>query len=186
MMLLGFCGRAGHGKTTACDGIRDYARNKLELDARIFSISDLVIEFCKEHGKLSAGKTREALTAEELVTLIEVGREQRAVRKTYWIELLENQINNAAPDVALVPNLRYANETRWLRDSGGTVVKCTCLNDYGSLYISPNRPANDPSEAWADNMTADHYIVVKSGHGALVEQQAITLFEYLRGLHEDR
>ena len=69
-----------------------------------------------------------------------------------------------------------------IKERGGVTVNVTRLNADGRPYFSSDRPVNHPSETQLDRYNFDYFIKAKSGEAAWVEQQVITLVEYLRGL----
>lgn len=189
-LILGFSGRARHGKTEACNAIADHVNNDLDFavyghepTARLYDIGDLIRRYCIAN-ELLPQVERADMSREQLEILINVGKEKRAVDLNFWFAQLIGQIKLDAPDVALLPNLRYANEAAGTRAAGGYIIRMTRLNPDGSTFISDDRPANDISETSLEFWAADFYITQKDGHAALTGEYAVTLYEYLRGLHD--
>ena len=188
-LIIGTSGRARHGKTDTCKAVADYVNNELDFTvyghvpvARLYDIGDLIRRYCIAGGILPQVE-RADMTRPQLEILINVGKEKRAVDVNFWIGQMMGQIALDNPDVALIPNLRYENEAIAVRRAGGYVVRCVRLNPNGSTFISDDRPANDVSETALEFWPADFYLVTKDGHAGLIGEQAITLYEYLRGLH---
>lgn len=188
-LIIGFSGRAKHGKTDSALAIAGHV-NGYTWDgniyksgaAIIYDIGDLIRRYCIAGGLLPPVE-RTAMTPEQLLILINVGKEKRAVDVNFWIGQMIAQIQLDAPEVALIPNLRYWNEAQAVHAQGGYVVRMIRLNADGSLYISPDRPPNDVSETNLEFWPADFYVTQKEGHAGLTAEFAITLYEYLRGLH---
>lgn len=181
-LIIGFSGRARHGKSEASKAIADHVNDHGEV-ARLYDIGDMIRRYCIAGGILPLIE-RADMTREQLEILINVGKERRLVDVNFWIGQLMQQIAIDKPDVAICPNLRYQNEAETVRRWGGYVVRMNRLNHDGSTFISEDRPANDTSETNLEFWPADFYLVTKDGHAALAAEQAITLYEYLRGLHE--
>lgn len=181
-LFLGFAGRARSGKTSACEAIQEYCE-ELGLTCKTYSVSDLIVKFCVRNGRLP-DKPREELSDDEKVVLIEVGREMRAKNERFWLDQIDVAMHEDDSDIALVPNIRYRNEVEWLQQRGGVLVKVVRLNENGTQYISPDRPANDISETDLDLQPADYYITSHSGEDALVCEYALTILHFLLGLTE--
>lgn len=181
-LIIGMSGRARHGKTNTGEAIRDYAIEQGQ-DARIYDLGDLIRRYAIANNLLPPIE-RAAMSRLQLEVMINVGKEKRAVDINFWIHQMIAQIALDNPDVALLPNLRYQNEADAVRNAGGYVIRLTRLNQDGSMFISEDRPPNDVSETNLEFWPADFYIVTKDGHLALTCEQAITLYAYLRALHE--
>lgn len=177
-LIIGFSGRARHGKTIACEAICRYAGQQL-LAAKIYDIGDMIRRYCIETGLLPTGTLRADMTKEQLQILINVGKEKRAVDVEYWIRQMFEAIEREHPHVALCPNLRYENEAVACRHNDGFVVRLTRLNENGSVFISDDRPPNDISETALQFWPADFYLTTKPDQLDLLVAQSVTLFEYL-------
>lgn len=107
---------------------------------------------------------------------------RRAQNPYYWTDKLEARINAAAPDIALVTDMRFKNEAEKIKIMGGATVLVERINGDGTQYIDPNRPADHPSETELDGYNYDHFIKTKSA--ALTAEQAVTLIHYIASLEE--
>ncbi len=187
-LIIGFSGRARHGKTEACEAIRQYVTFEKDRYGRyrgyrgigtIFDIGNIVRLYCIEHGRLPE-VGRKDMTKEQLQVLIDVGKEQRAVDPEFWLKRMFEAITIAAPDVALIPNLRYWNEVDAVKRANGYVVRVQRLTSSGADFISPDRDPNDVSETSLYHCwETDFYITVKDGHAGLVRKQAVAIYQYL-------
>lgn len=177
-MILGFSGRARHGKTEACEAIKLHVINGGGT-AVFYDIGNLVRLWCIDHGHLPQVE-RKAMTREQLQVLIDWGKKQRGVSENFWLDQMFKQIIFDAPDVALIPNLRYWNEVDEVVKRGGHIVRVTRLTRYGTEFISPDRDPNDISETALDHCwETDFYITVKEGQAQLVRAQAVAIYQYL-------
>ena len=177
-LILGFCGRARHGKSQATDAIVKYIHEYDLPTVAVYDIGDMVRRWCIAHGRLPEVR-RADMTADQLQILINVGREQRDVDLNFWIDQMFQAIDAEEPDVAICPNIRYPNEVEMVKKHGGFLVRCTRYNLDGSVFISPDRPANDPSETCTEMILADYYLATREGEVAWMDRQAIALYEYL-------
>ena len=97
----------------------------------------------------------------------------------YWVKKWEASINPQA-DVVLVTDMRFLNEAWAVKDAGGFTVNVTRLNQDGTVYVDPTRPANHPSETQLDDYNYDAFIKTKDS--VLTGEFAVTLVHYLRAL----
>lgn len=176
-LIIGFSGRARHGKTICCDAIYKHAANKFLMVA-VYDIGSMIRRVCIEEGRLP-NVQRADMTREQLEVLIAVGKEKRSISENYWVERVLEQIQKEAPAIALCPNLRLPLEADAWRKAGGYVVRCTRLNENGSLFISEDRPPNDITETALEFWPADFYLTTKPDQIELLERQAIALYQYL-------
>jgi len=179
-MIIGFSGRARHGKTESCEAIKHFVESYhcSHKTAGIYDIGNQVRLYCIENHLLPQVE-RKDMDSKQLQVLIDVGRMKRAQDEDFWMDQIMDAIMRDGRDVALIPNLRYENEVRIVRSFNGYVVRVTRLNRDGSTYISRDRNPNDASETTLQNVPADFYLTVNSGHPALVQQQAVALYKYL-------
>jgi len=183
-LVLGFCGRARHGKDSAAEAIREYC-NEYVISCRVYSASDVIVKDCVEQGLLLPGTRRSDLTTrEELDILVRVSHERRAEDPEYWHKRLQAKMEADAFEVAIIPNLRYLNDCTWLKSLGGHLISVLRLNrdPERNIYLSPDRDPNDDTETDSWLMPADFFLTACSGDEALIGEQAITLFLYIQGL----
>lgn len=102
--------------------------------------------------------------------------------ENYWVDKMFASIP-ANLDVALISDTRFPNEADEIKQRGGYTVNVTRLREDGSQYYSSDRPVDHPSETALDNYNWDFRLMNHEGHRALLEEEAITLAEYLRGLN---
>jgi hypothetical protein len=177
MLVIGVCGRAEAGKSSASKAIfKEAVSNGLRPE--IFEISSYVLKDAIGQN-LVGDKDRENLTAEEIAQLVNVGTKRRSENPQHWIELLRQDVADRNPDVALIPNLRFLNEADFVRESGGKIIRVKSYVVDGVEFISPSRNANHISEVEHHQIQADHFITVLRGESLLLAKQAATLFNYL-------
>ena len=198
-LIIGFSGRARHGKSEACEAIAKYVATEVwrpktgelctchtpgiaiqhRATATIYDIGNFVRLYCIGKGRLPA-VGRKDMTKEQLQVLIDVGKEKRAEDPEYWLKRMFTAIGADQPDVALIPNLRYWNEVDAVKQRGGYVVRVSRLTGSGADFISPDRDPNDVSETSLYHCwETDFYIAVKEGHAELVRKQAVAIYQYL-------
>lgn len=183
-LLIGFSGRAKHGKTECCEGIKQHVESEGGT-AAIYDIGDMIRRYCIETGRLPQIE-RKDMNREQLTLMIYVGREKRAIDENFWIDQVFDRAAKEKPDVALCPNLRYRNEAEMFKQKGAFVVRVQRLNENGSVYISDDRPPNDPLETELEFWSADFYLTGKPGQIALVKTQALCIYEFLKELQRGK
>lgn len=99
----------------------------------------------------------------------------------YWVKRMFESIPSNI-DIALVSDVRFQNEADSITERGGYNVNVTRLLPDGTPYRSHDRPADHLSETALDSYPWQFRLSNHEGHQALLEEQAITLAEYLRGL----
>lgn len=175
MTLIGLSGRARHGKTTVANAMMAYADRK-GWPARIYDIGQEVLRFCIETERLPS-KARKELTRDELQTLVNVGFEKRQENASFWLDRIAARMYLDRPYLAIVPNIRYANEAQWIRSENGRLIRVVALNENGSEYISPDRDCNHPSETELQFYPADYYITAKRGQINYLNALAVAILE---------
>lgn len=109
---------------------------------------------------------------------------RRAQDVNYWVKKTFASIPTNL-DIAMITDVRFPNEAEGVRSRGGYTVNVQRLREDGTQYYSSDRPADHPSEVAVDDPKFwDFYLKVPSGHAALLGEFAITLAQYLRGLHK--
>jgi hypothetical protein len=176
-LIIGFSGRARHGKTICCDTIYKHARSRGFL-ANIYDIGGMIRLVAIDEGRLP-DVPRESMTRDQLQILIDIGKEKRSISENYWVERVLAQVEKDKPSIALCPNLRLPMEADAFHKAGGYVVRCTRLNENGSLFISEDRPPNDITETALEFWPADFYLTTKPDQIEFLERQSIALYEYL-------
>lgn len=187
-LLIGFCGRARHGK----DFVAGMVRNGLEQKGHrcfLSTISQMVLNDAQHRGLIRSDITREQCTKPELDVLVKHGHYGRSLHPDHWIGELQEKIITFNPDVALIPGVRFPNEIDWIKRHDkkikGIVVRIRRFNPDGSDYISPDRDPNDPMETVLNRVVADYEISATSGQQDWLDAQARGLANFLAGeIHE--
>ncbi len=187
MLLLAFGNKARHGKDTAGEAVvahfvqqqamlrRHYGKAPKGLAAQLFKFAEALYAECREqHG----------MVGKDAPLLQRVGSERRAENSNYWVDKVFSQIDKDNPAVAVITDLRYQNEAEAVKARGGFTIQVSRLNRDGSPYIADDRPAGHPSEIDLDSYSFDFYIKAYTREVALIQEQAITIAEYARGIHE--
>lgn len=165
-LLVGLGHKARHGKDT----VANYVHVAMPRQTRIYSLAGALKSFARVLGmREKNGAVLQALGAEVM----------RSLNPTIWIDILQAQIEEEAPRVALIPDVRFPNEAEWIKSQGGITVKVARWDAYGKPYVAADRPADHPSEIALDHYLFDYHFQVTSGdfggllHAANVIEKAI-------------
>jgi len=127
---LGFRARSGK------DTVAKYMHAILPEDSKVYHFSDALKAHVRVLGLM--GKKDAAL-------LQMVGTDiYRRADPDIWVRCLVHQIAEEQPKIAIVSDMRFANELEWVRQHG-LAVRIVRI-DNGAEYVSPDRPADHPSE----------------------------------------
>lgn len=180
-LLLGFTGKAEHGKTQACATIKQWVEDN-GGSAAVFEISQLILEHCYNGGLIKRGEKRDQQNKEQNKILVDEGTRMRAVNPNHWTDLVVKQMLESGVDVAMCPNVRFPQEADAIRKEGGSIIRVNRVNKDGSKFVSETRDPNHPCETALDFWPADYFLVNVTGHGALLDELVMTLYEYILGL----
>lgn len=186
MIILGIGHKARHGKDTAANAILDYygVRNDLCLKHDLPKYSIVHVQRIGFADALyEMARNEYGMKEKDSVLLQRLGSEKRAEDPDYWVNRLATRISSTT-DILVIPDTRYRNEAAWIKAAGGYVLKITRLNADGTPFVDPSRPADHPSEIDLENYRFDFEWKISDGHQALTGELAVTLVEYLRGLHK--
>jgi hypothetical protein len=101
----------------------------------------------------------------------------------YWIKKLYASMPTNL-HIAIITDMRFLDEAAAIKERGGYTINIQRLNQDGTQWYSSDRPKDHRSETELDGFNYDFYIKTKDHHAALTGEQAVTLAEYLKGLHE--
>lgn len=180
-LLIGLAGKAEHGKNAAANIITEWVR-KQGGTCGIFEISALILAECISLGLLPQGSVRNQQDLVQNKVLVDHGTNQRAQDPGYWVTGKNGIVPvmlNSGLDVAICPNIRFPQEGDAIKKAGGYVWRVNRLNEDGSPFVSTTRDPNHACETALDRYNADFYLYNMTGHGTLLEDLVVTLFEYV-------
>lgn len=182
MIIVGIGSKARQGKDMAAEAILNYYLTHSQamykhglryVGPKVVKIgfADALYRECRElHG----------MTDKDAPLLQKVGHARRQEDPEYWIKKVFAAIPQGT-DIVVIPDVRYKNEGDIIKAKGGYLIRMTRLNQDGTRYVAPDRPADHPSEIDLDDYNFDFEIVSKNP--VLTGEIAITIVEYIRGLH---
>lgn len=180
-ILIGWSGRARHGKTECTLAVKRYAEY-INESVGVYDIGAMILKTCIELGRLPQMK-REDMTKEQIQVLIDVGKELKNEHgQDYFAQRVIAAAKADNVEVAMCPNIRLAVEADAFTKAGGKIVRINRLNPDGSQYISPDRDPNDITETALQFWPADYYLThVTTADAQFIKMQAVTLYKYFRG-----
>lgn len=184
-IVLGLAGKAEHGKSAASRIIREHVFANGGV-AGIFELSHYIYLSCVRKGLLPDGLDRAKMTNAHIKVLVDEGNAGRRENPMTWTNQVMAAMDASACDVVICPNVRFQTEIDGVHKLGGYNIRVNRLNRDGSSFVSTTRDPNDITETAIDFATYDYYLYNMTGHGALLEQQVITLFEYIAALEESK
>lgn len=146
-LLIGVSGRARVGKLTFFNLLRDIYREQLADETRVVHFAfakalkaELDAQLIREFG-ISAFTTDTAQKTIIRPALVARGAGARKEDPNHWIKQIEPGVKDclACGDLAVVEDVRYANEANWVHSLGGKVVYIERIQPDGQ----PVPPAND-------------------------------------------
>lgn len=149
-LLVGLGHKARHGKDTVAMNIHcDMPRH-----TRLYSMASALKGFARVLGmRAKDGPLLQVLGTDVL----------RRLDPNIWIDILHAQIEEEAPRVAIIPDIRFPNEAEWIKAHGGFVVKIARWTKHGGPWVAPDRPADHPSETALDDYPFDDFYNVVDG-----------------------
>jgi hypothetical protein len=149
-LLVGFGFKARHGKDTVAGMVAE-----LLPQARVMPFAFHL----KALARCLGMKRKNGLVLQALGTEV-----MRALNPNVWIELHESWVEDEQPAVALIPDVRFENEVRYIARHGGLLYRIDRLNEDGSPYLAGDRDPNHASETELGGKALfDRYYTVKSG-----------------------
>ena len=67
-----------------------------------------------------------------------------------WVKTVYRKIQDKAPAIAVIPDVRFPNEAQMVKDMGGKLIQIQRYLADGERYVASDRPATHPSEVSMD------------------------------------
>ncbi len=144
VFVIGVGHKARHGKDTTANHIVRETRGQ----ARIFSFADDVYALARQLGM----QGKDPVVLQALGT--EVGRR---IEEDRWVKSLYNNLLVKRPAIAVIPDCRFPNEIKLVKDLGGVTIKVARFNGDGTPFVATDRNPNHPSETALDSYTGWDY-----------------------------
>jgi len=189
-ILIGIGSKARQGKSFVANVMRDLAPERVQ----IFSLAEALKEECAaKHEQLAAefrrikGRDPQPPKDDPIYGWTEIlqyyGTDViRAADPDRWVRLASEKIRLAAPEIAIVPDVRFPNEADWIKLRGGTLVQVLRKLPSGDNYVDPGRDPRHPSEVALDEYIGwDFVLMARDGDLERLRQKAEVVFRKLVG-----
>jgi len=189
-LLVGIGAKARQGKTTAALAMQQLHPQRIKL----YALADALKEECAaKHGQLLEEfrrvHDREPKPPKEdpvygwSEILQWYGTDVvRARDPDYWIRKLHERIQQDAPEVAVITDVRFPNEGDFVKLRGGYLVEVLRKNPDGSRYVDPGRDPRHISELAMDDYGRwDFILIAKDGDVERLQQKAIVVLRQILG-----
>ena len=162
VVVIGLGHRARQGKDVAAAAII-----KAIDGAMRFSFADDLYAYCRVvHG----------MTTKDAPLLQRVGVEMRdTIHPDIWVRSVYAKMLDQRPRLAIIPDVRFANEIAFIKALGGKTVRVNRYHADGSMFVDPSRPANHISETALADAKWDAEIYGLDGDISSVQQMAVGL-----------
>jgi hypothetical protein len=166
-MIIGLLGKAGSGKTTVANWLRDsygaqkfsYAAPLKEMARRIYGLTDAQLFGTQEEKE--AVDPRYGKSSRQLLQFLGTDVCRDVLGSDVWVNAAMGALRHGITWVC--DDLRFPNESRAIRLRGGIVVKLIC----------PDRPSNDNGEhasEQVDSVPFDYVLESRRADGDLIER----------------
>jgi len=164
VFVIGVGHKARHGK----DSTANYIVKETRGQARIFSFADDVYALARQLGM----QGKDPVVLQALGT--EVGRR---IEEDRWVKALYNNLLVKRPTIAVIPDCRFPNEVKLVKDLGGVTIKVSRFNGDGTPFVATDRNPNHPSEIALDNYTDWDYALSNVSLGKLKNDVSEVLWD---------
>lgn len=90
-----------------------------------------------------------------------------------WVRALAKRLETEKPGSAIIADVRFTNEARFIKEKGGYMVNVRRLNADGSQFLDAGRDPNHPSETALDDYEYDFVIEVRDGDLISLKKKSI-------------
>lgn len=142
--IIGLAGRAGSGKSTCADWLRDnHGASVYSLALPLKFLAQDVFGFTAEQvfgtqAQKEAADPRWGMSPRE--ALIRLGNSARErLGEDVWLNACLNLIRFESPRLAVIADVRYPNEAHAVARAGGIVVRLDCPD--AATSVDPNAPS---------------------------------------------
>lgn len=189
-LIIGFGHKARQGKDTVVRMIIDEFSDRYNIKQYSFA-SALKKEICGKEGELCAIHGIEydinppyddplcnSIHGKQRKLLQWYGTEyRRGFDKQYWINKVQQTIEDEKPEIALISDLRFNNEMEWVKQNGGYTVNIVRMNS-DNIKMDDSAMGHS-SECELDTATYDFKLRNYNGDLERLRKEAIELFQQI-------
>jgi hypothetical protein len=100
---------------------------------------------------------------------------RRAQADGYWVTKTMRTIDTMPEEIILIPDTRFRNEYKAIKDRSGKYIKVIRTNEDGTVYIDPSRDGSHQSEIDLDEAYPDYTIKCMSGDLTELKLQSLSI-----------
>ena len=154
-MIVGIGHKARHGKSTVAETLCEEAYRR-GRSARIIGFADALKAYCR---------VMHLMKEKDPAQLQAVGSQFRDIDPDFWVKILLHTISELPlGTLVLVPDLRYENEARKIRELGGLLIDVRRIWPGGQTWYSNDRDPAHASEVGLDGWEDwDRTLVAETG-----------------------
>ena len=150
MIIIGIGYKARQGKDIIAREMVKHA-GKLGLYAKQYGFAGALKVECRIHSGMKDKDPR---------LLQKTGVWYRSnIRKSFWVDMLDLQLKEEQPGIAIITDVRFFNELEFIRSNNGKLIKVVRKNPDGSPVVASDRDPNHSSESELDSHLEWDYIV---------------------------
>lgn len=167
--LIGLGHKARQGKNVAAEAMREMAPS----DVQLYALADELKIYCRDHHlellnqyPAPVLKPPKADPIYGYTGILQwFGTDvMRKKDPDYWVKQLQARIERESPAIAIITDVRFPNEARFVKDNGGTLIEIIRRTKDGSQYLDPGRDPNHASETALDDYNGwDFILTCKDG-----------------------
>lgn len=174
-LIVGFGFKARHGKDTVAKMVEEL------LPAGTCRVMPFAYHL-KAYARVLGMKGKDGTLLQALGTEV-----FRRLDPETWIRCHAEWVADEKPRVALVPDVRFKNECRYIARAGGLLYRVDRLNEDGSPYVAGDRDTRHQSETELEGEALfDQYFQARSGDMAELRRAAVTVAYGIRNRLEGR
>jgi hypothetical protein len=140
-LLIGVAGKARGGKDTLATELL-----KVLPGSQRYSLANALKCYCRVIGLMKE-------KSGPILQMVGTDLYRKNIDNDFWVKMLGYQIHEENPKIAIIADVRFPNEVKWIEDNGGICIKVTRWVDTigGERYYADDRPKDHPSETALDD-----------------------------------
>ncbi|SRR6266446_2405016 len=190
--IIGLGYKARQGKNYVANYMQEY-----NPQVQIYAFADELKLYCKEHHNelepqwqlAHQTKAHPAWKADAIYGCTPIlqwyGTDvARKENPNVWVQALDKRLSREAPEIAVVTDVRFENEAKYIKEKGGYLVQVIRRNADGTQFVDSGRDPNHISETALDAYGGFDFIIeAKNGELHNLKRRSIGV---LNAIHFDQ
>ncbi len=182
--IIGLGYKARQGKNYVANYMQEY-----NPQVQIYAFADELKLYCKEHHNelepqwqlAHQTKAHPAWKADAIYGCTPIlqwyGTDvARKENPNVWVQALDKRLSREAPEIAVVTDVRFENEAKYIKEKGGYLVQVIRRNADGTQFVDSGRDPNHISETALDAYGGFDFIIEAKFLTALLMLMGTTMF----------